>query len=168
MPWHTGRSAHAAFDGRQASRLSCVGCVGHAWLTHNKAAGAYGCVRCCAATLSNQLKTASNCCGENDRYAALPGLLACVRVRADVYTAIASFAGVLIAAQSKKPDTLKRVLLPAVFNLLDVAKTEVRTAISNALGLAVRLAGKDAVLDSAAGLPEDKRARVRAVVDSIR
>ncbi len=77
-------------------------------------------------------------------------------------------AGVLIAAQSKKPDTLKRVLLPAVFNLLDVAKTEVRTAISNALGLAVRLAGKDAVLDSAAGLPEDKRARVRAVVDSIR
>jgi hypothetical protein len=77
-------------------------------------------------------------------------------------------AGILVASQSKKPDTLKRVLLPSAFGLLDIAKTEVRTAITNALNLAVRLAGKDAVLECTVSLSEDKRARVKGIVDSVR
>lgn len=66
---------------------------------------------------------------------------------------------------AKRPDCLKRVVLPALFALLDVAKTEVRSAMGVAMHVAVRCLGREAVLECAAGLPEDRRTRLRALIE---
>ncbi len=65
---------------------------------------------------------------------------------------------------SRKPESIERQVLPALFSLLDVAKTEVRAAVGNALSACARCIGKPAVLASAASLPDDARTKLKGLM----
>ncbi len=65
---------------------------------------------------------------------------------------------------SRKPEAIDRQVLPALFPLLEVAKTEVRAAVGTALSACGRCIGKPAVLACAAGLSDESKAKLKGLI----
>ncbi len=73
-------------------------------------------------------------------------------------------AGILSLVHGRKPDAIEKQVLPALFALLDVPKTEVRAAVGTALSACARCVGKAAVIDCGGGLSEEHRTRLKGLV----
>jgi hypothetical protein len=72
--------------------------------------------------------------------------------------------GVLPTALSHKPEVVERQVLPALFPLLDVAKSEVRAAVGKALCACGRSMGNSALLAAACTLSEESQSKLKALL----
>jgi hypothetical protein len=71
---------------------------------------------------------------------------------------------VLPIAFSHKPEVVERQVLPALFSLLDVAKSEVRAAVGKALTACGRSMGHSALLAAASTLSSENQGKLRALL----
>ncbi len=72
--------------------------------------------------------------------------------------------GVVSSAHARKPDVVERQVLTALFQLLDVAKPEVRAAVGTALSACSGCMGKASVLAAASSLSDDNRAKLKSLL----
>ena len=73
-------------------------------------------------------------------------------------------AAVIPTVHARKPESVERQILPALFPLLDVAKTEVRAAVGTALSACSRCIGKAAVLSCAGSLSEEGKTKLKGLI----